>query len=62
VSNKSLRKRVKELESSVQSLAKENVRLSLREKSLDRNVSALYATALAEIHEKSREIADLKRE
>jgi soluble P-type ATPase len=55
-------KRVKELECSVESLSSDNQKFLKRNRSLDRNISVLYATALAEIEAKNRMIEDLKRE
>jgi tetrahydromethanopterin S-methyltransferase subunit G len=60
--NRNLKSRVNELESSVESLSSENEKLSKRGRSLDRNISVLYATALADLEAKNRMIEDLKRE
>ncbi|XP_059473542.1 serine/arginine repetitive matrix protein 2-like [Neocloeon triangulifer] len=60
--NGNLRKRAKELECKVQSLESTNHKLSKQVKSLHRNISVLYATALAEIEHKNKMLADLQRE
>ncbi|XP_065331550.1 serine/arginine repetitive matrix protein 1-like [Cloeon dipterum] len=60
--NSDLKKRVEELEIENTLLKTENKKLSKREASLNRNISVLYATAVAELDFNKNELANLTRE
>ncbi|CAB3373329.1 Hypothetical predicted protein [Cloeon dipterum] len=60
--NSDLKKRVKELETENTLLKTENKKLSKREASLNRNISVLFATAVAELDFNKNELANLTRE